>query len=66
MVGLTSLLVNIYMLCEAAELKDEFVQSLCKIDMLFESYSSHYVYVLGDYNCKLKADDQGNAISKFW
>ena len=50
---------------EADEHEDEFVQYLCKIDMLFKSYSSHYVYVLGDFNSNLKADDQGHVTSKF-
>ena len=32
--------------------------------MLFESFSSPCIYVLGDFNSKLRADDQGHVTSK--
>ena len=59
------LLINVYMPFDALEKKDEFLQSVGKIDMLVESYNSPYMFVLGDFNLNLEADDIGVINSQF-
>jgi len=47
-------LVNIYMPFDCADNTDDFMQYLSRVNDIFETYPTPYVYVIGDiYSCLL-------------
>ena len=60
------LVVNIYMPCDTSENTELFQEYLSKIDLIFETCNTPYIYVLGDFNANLQVKEGGIIYSRFW
>ena len=51
--GINALFINIYMPYACVDIEDEFLLYLGRVNDLIESYSTPYVYVMGDFNANV-------------